>query len=59
MCISKANPLSAQGSSRFGDWLLQLVKLYAEAREEMEGGTFVPATAFRCQSTEPETYSFY
>ena len=38
---------------------LQLKKLYADSREDMEASRFVPATAFNCESREPEKWSFY
>ena len=37
----------------------QLKKLYADSREDMEASRFVPATAFNCESREPEKWSFY
>lgn len=37
----------------------QLKKLYADSREDMEASLFVPATAFNCDSREPEAWSFY
>ena len=38
---------------------LQLKKLYADSREDMERSVFVPATAFNCDSREPERWGFY
>lgn len=37
----------------------QLKKLYADSREDMANSIFVPATAFNCESREPEKWSFY
>ncbi|KAI7837110.1 hypothetical protein COHA_009058 [Chlorella ohadii] len=41
-----------------GFWY-KLKKLYADSREDMEASRFVPATAFNCESREPEKWSFY
>ena len=38
---------------------VQLKKLYADSREDMANSIFVPATAFNCESREPEKWSFY
>lgn len=41
-----------------GFWY-KLKKLYADSREDMANSVFVPATAFNCDSKEPEKWSFY
>ena len=35
-------------------FVLQLLRMYDDSREEMVACTFVPATSFACESSEPE-----